>query len=107
MLASSQADILWVGIGSPRQEYWMKRSYREGGGAGTGGVGAAFDFHSGRKPQAPRWMQHTGLEWLYRLASEPRRLWRRYLLGYPRFVFLAARQLWLETTAKKAHGHKE
>ena len=56
------------------------------------GVGAAFDFLSGNKPQAPRWVQRSGLEWLYRLVSEPRRLWRRYLLGYPRFVVLVALQ---------------
>ena len=53
------------------------------------GVGAAFDFYAGVKPQAPSWMQKTGLEWLYRLATEPRRLWRRYLYHNPRFVFLA------------------
>lgn len=52
------------------------------------GVGAAFDFLSGIKPQAPRWIQRSGLEWLFRLFSEPSRLWRRYLLGYPRFVVL-------------------
>lgn len=52
------------------------------------GIGAAFDFLSGIKPQAPRWIQRSGLEWLFRLFSEPARLWRRYLLGYPRFVVL-------------------
>ena len=57
------------------------------------GVGAAFDFLSGYKPQAPRWMQRSGLEWLFRLVSEPGRLWRRYVLGYPRFVVLVAAQL--------------
>jgi N-acetylglucosaminyldiphosphoundecaprenol N-acetyl-beta-D-mannosaminyltransferase len=56
------------------------------------GVGAAFDFLSGNKPQAPRWMQRNGLEWLFRLFSEPRRLWKRYLLGYPRFVTLVLLQ---------------
>ena len=57
------------------------------------GVGAAFDFLSGNKPQAPRWVQRSGLEWLFRLCSEPGRLWRRYVLGYPRFVFLVGLQL--------------
>ena len=57
-------------------------------------VGAAFAFHAGRIPQAPRWMQRACLEWLYRLCAEPRRLWRRYLVGNPRFLWLAARQ-WL------------
>lgn len=58
------------------------------------GVGAAFDFLSGAKPQAPRWMQDRGLEWLFRLLTEPRRLWRRYLLNNPRFLTLFALQLW-------------
>jgi N-acetylglucosaminyldiphosphoundecaprenol N-acetyl-beta-D-mannosaminyltransferase len=57
------------------------------------GVGAAFDFLAGMKPQAPRWLQRAGLEWLFRLASEPRRLWRRYLIHNPRFLFWFARQL--------------
>jgi len=64
------------------------------------GVGAAFDFHSGRKQQAPRWIQHSGFEWFYRLLHEPGRLWRRYLLLYPRFVVLAAFQ------AIRELGHK-
>ncbi len=63
------------------------------------GVGAAFDFHAGRVRQAPRWMQERGLEWLFRLAVEPRRLWRRYLKHNPRFVVLALRQL-----AREAYG---
>jgi N-acetylglucosaminyldiphosphoundecaprenol N-acetyl-beta-D-mannosaminyltransferase len=57
------------------------------------GVGAAFDFHTGRVKQAPHWMQHSGLEWLYRLGQEPRRLWRRYLRHNPRFVAFALAQL--------------
>jgi N-acetylglucosaminyldiphosphoundecaprenol N-acetyl-beta-D-mannosaminyltransferase len=56
-------------------------------------VGAAFDFLAGTKPQAPRWMQNAGLEWLFRLATEPRRLWRRYLRHNPRFAFLAVKQI--------------
>ena len=56
------------------------------------GVGAAFDFHAGLKPQAPAWMQQAGLEWLFRLASEPRRLWRRYLINNPWFILLVALQ---------------
>jgi len=81
-------DILWVGIGSPRQEYWMARHASRVKAPVLIGVGAAFDFLSGRKPQAPLWVRRAGLEWFFRLASEPRRLWRRYLLGYPRFLFL-------------------
>jgi N-acetylglucosaminyldiphosphoundecaprenol N-acetyl-beta-D-mannosaminyltransferase len=57
------------------------------------GVGAAFDFHTGRKKQAPRWMQRSGLEWLFRLMTDPRRLWRRYLLNNPLFVLLVLRQM--------------
>ena len=57
------------------------------------GVGAAFDFHAGMKPQAPSWVQSLGLEWLFRLASEPRRLWKRYLYHNPRFLVLAAAEL--------------
>ena len=85
---AARADILWIGIGSPRQELWMAQHVRMLDVPVMVGVGAAFDFLSGCKPQAPRWMQRSGLEWLFRLCSEPRRLWRRYLLGYPRFVAL-------------------
>ena len=92
-IQASQADILWVGLGSPRQEYWMSAHVGKVGSPVLVGVGAAFDFHSGRKRQAPRWIQHSGLEWLFRLVNEPGRLWQRYLLGYPRFVVLAAWQL--------------
>ena len=59
------------------------------------GVGAAFDFHAGRKPIAPKWMQRAGLEWLFRLCCEPRRLWRRYIYHNPRFLFHAFRQICL------------
>lgn len=61
------------------------------------GVGAAFDFHAGLKPQAPGWMQRSGLEWLFRLGCEPRRLWRRYLVNNPLFVWLALVQVWRAT----------
>ena len=92
-LRRSGADIVWVGIGSPRQEQWMAAHRGQVGAPVLVGVGAAFDFLSGYKPQAPRWMQRSGLEWLFRLVSEPGRLWRRYVLGYPRFVVLVAAQL--------------
>jgi N-acetylglucosaminyldiphosphoundecaprenol N-acetyl-beta-D-mannosaminyltransferase len=91
-IQDSQADIVWVGLGAPRQEVWMSEHKGRVGAPVLIGVGAAFDFLSGRKTQAPRWIQRSGLEWLFRLVSEPRRLWRRYLLGYPRFVVLAAIQ---------------
>ena len=88
----SKADVVWVGIGQPKQEIWM-REYRDALDAPMLiGVGAAFDFHAGLVPQAPAWMQDLGLEWVYRLAHEPRRLWRRYARYNPRFVVGFARQ---------------
>lgn len=80
-------DILWVGLGSPKQDYWM---YRHRDNIDTSvmlGVGAAFDFIAGTKKQAPRWMQKAGLEWFFRLCCEPKRLWRRYLIGNPKFIY--------------------
>ncbi len=82
----TRPDILWVGIGSPRQERWMADHLGRVQAPVMIGVGVAFDFLSGRKPQAPRWMRRAGLEWLFRLASEPGRLWPRYR-QYPRFLF--------------------
>jgi N-acetylglucosaminyldiphosphoundecaprenol N-acetyl-beta-D-mannosaminyltransferase len=86
-LNASGARILFVGIGSPKQERWMN-AHRDRVNCVMIGVGAAFDFLTGAKPQAPRWMQRSGLEWLFRLSSEPSRLWRRYLLQNPRFIAL-------------------
>ncbi len=89
---ASGVRILFVGLGSPKQDRWMYE-HRGRVNAVMLGVGAAFDFLAGAKPQAPRWMQHSGLEWLFRMATEPRRLWRRYLTQNPRFVCLAVAQL--------------
>lgn len=83
---TSGVGILFVGIGCPKQEYWMAE-HKEQLHCVMLGVGAAFDFFSGRKKHAPRWMQQCGLEWVYRLASEPKRLWKRYLKHNPRFVW--------------------
>jgi N-acetylglucosaminyldiphosphoundecaprenol N-acetyl-beta-D-mannosaminyltransferase len=88
----SGARILFVGIGNPKQEYWMA-AHKGKVQAVMIGVGAAFDFLAGAKLQAPRWMMGLGLEWLFRLATEPRRLWKRYLKQNPRFVVLFALQL--------------
>jgi N-acetylglucosaminyldiphosphoundecaprenol N-acetyl-beta-D-mannosaminyltransferase len=85
-------DIVWVGISSPKQERWMHDHLGKLDASVMVGVGAAFDFLSGRKPQAPSWIQRMGLEWLFRLAMEPGRLWPRYS-QYPLFVFLAIAQL--------------
>ena len=82
---SAQPDIVWVGLGCPKQELWMSEHHERIKGAVLLGVGAAFDFHSGRIQRAPVWMRTHGLEWLHRLASEPGRLWRRYLIAAPRF----------------------
>lgn len=87
-IQSSHPDIIWVGLGSPKQELWMHENINKFEKVTMIGVGAAFDFLSGNKPQAPKWIQKSGLEWLFRLLSEPKRLWKRYLIGYPRFFIL-------------------
>jgi N-acetylglucosaminyldiphosphoundecaprenol N-acetyl-beta-D-mannosaminyltransferase len=88
-IKSSGADIVWVGISSPKQEVWMQRNYTRLPTTLIG-VGAAFDFLSGEVPRAPIWMQRLSLEWLFRLISEPKRLWRRYLVIVPRFLLRIA-----------------
>jgi N-acetylglucosaminyldiphosphoundecaprenol N-acetyl-beta-D-mannosaminyltransferase len=88
----SQPDIIWVGLSTPKQERWMANYVNKLPGKVFIGVGAAFDFLSGKKRQAPRWIQRSGIEWLFRLITEPRRLWKRYL-QYPRFVMLVTMQL--------------
>jgi N-acetylglucosaminyldiphosphoundecaprenol N-acetyl-beta-D-mannosaminyltransferase len=88
----SRADVVWVGIGVPKQEKWMAAMRPRLQTPVLIGVGAAFDFHAGLVPQAPAWMQESGLEWLFRLAAEPRRLGRRYLRYNPRFVTGFTRQ---------------
>jgi N-acetylglucosaminyldiphosphoundecaprenol N-acetyl-beta-D-mannosaminyltransferase len=87
----SGTRILFVGLGCPKQERWMA-AHKGRVQAVMLGVGAAFDFLAGVKPQAPHWMQRAGLEWLFRLLTEPRRLWRRYLINNPRFVLLVLLQ---------------
>ncbi len=91
-IAASGADIVWVGLSTPKQERWMSEHIGRLTAPVLVGVGAAFDFHAGRKRQAPRWMQGAGLEWFYRLLTEPRRLWRRYLINNPRFVWRVLRE---------------
>ena len=95
-------DVVWVGIGVPKQEKWMAKLRPVLHAPVLIGVGAAFDFHAGLVPQAPPWLQRAGLEWAYRLAHEPRRLWRRYLRYNPRFVGAFARQL----HARRGTGEK-
>lgn len=92
-LNGSGARIIWVGLGSPKQDLWMSR-YRDRLKCELlVGVGAAFDFFTGRQRQAPGWMQRSGLEWLYRLSREPSRMWRRYVVYNPRFLWKLALQL--------------
>ena len=89
-IRKSRADLLFIGISTPKQERWMFEHRQNFPGVTMIGVGAAFDFHAGCTPQAPGWMQRLGLEWFFRLSTEPGRLWRRYLLVTPRFI-----PLWL------------
>lgn len=89
---ASGADLVWVGLSTPKQERWMAEHRPLLQAPVLLGVGAAFDFHTGRVRQAPAWMQQRGLEWAFRLMVEPRRLWRRYLRNNPRFVAAVARR---------------
>lgn len=92
LLRDSGARILFVGTGCPKQENWIHRNRRRFSGPMLG-VGQAFDIHSGHTRMAPRWIQNLGMEWGYRLCTEPRRLWRRYLKNNPRYLALVAIQL--------------
>ena len=87
LILNSAADIVFVGIGAPRQERWIAEHRNRLPGVVMVGVGAAFDFHAGERRQAPRWMQQAGLEWFFRLLIEPRRLWKRYVVLNPLFPF--------------------
>ena len=97
---ASRPDVLWVGIGVPKQEKWMARMRERLEVPVMCGVGAAFDFHAGRISQAPRWMQERGLEWTYRIVQEPRRLLPRYLYYNPRFLAAFAQQFARERTRR-------
>jgi N-acetylglucosaminyldiphosphoundecaprenol N-acetyl-beta-D-mannosaminyltransferase len=90
---AARPDFVWVGLGMPKQEKWMATHLGRIEATALIGVGAAFDFHAGAKPRAPKWMQHSGLEWLFRLITEPRRLTGRYLVIIALFLVHAARQL--------------
>jgi N-acetylglucosaminyldiphosphoundecaprenol N-acetyl-beta-D-mannosaminyltransferase len=90
---AAHPQLLFVGLGAPKQELWIHRHRAELAPTVSLGVGAAIDFLAGRVPRAPRWMARTGLEWAYRLAREPRRLSRRYLVDDPEFLVILARAL--------------
>jgi N-acetylglucosaminyldiphosphoundecaprenol N-acetyl-beta-D-mannosaminyltransferase len=94
---AARPDVVWVGISTPKQEQWMAEHLGRVHGVLVG-VGAAFDFHAGLKKQAPRWMRTSGLEWCFRLLCEPRRLWRRYLINNPLFLWL----ILLQTLSRKS-----
>jgi N-acetylglucosaminyldiphosphoundecaprenol N-acetyl-beta-D-mannosaminyltransferase len=98
LINKAQPDIVWIGLSTPKQEYWMYEHCGRVHAPVMIGVGAAFDFHAGIKKQAPRWMQRSGLEWSFRLLNEPRRLWRRYLVNNPLFLWM----LLLEALNKKS-----
>jgi N-acetylglucosaminyldiphosphoundecaprenol N-acetyl-beta-D-mannosaminyltransferase len=86
-------DIVWIGLSTPKQERWMAAHLGRIGASVMIGVGAAFDFHAGLKKEAPYWIQRSGLQWLFRLVSEPRRLWKRYLTNNPAFAWRITGQL--------------
>ncbi|MBR0916304.1 WecB/TagA/CpsF family glycosyltransferase [Bradyrhizobium japonicum] len=92
-IRAAAPDFVWVGLGTPKQEIWMGQNKGRCGGATMLGVGAAFDFHANLVRRAPSWMQRSGLEWAYRLFTEPKRLWKRYLVMAPIFVVLAAHEI--------------
>lgn len=95
-IRASEADVVLVALGAPRQETWIARNMAATGATVALGVGGLFDYYSGRIPRAPAWMRRFGLEWIFRLIQEPRRLWRRYVVGNA--VFLARIGLdWLRT----------
>ncbi|MCD2187841.1 WecB/TagA/CpsF family glycosyltransferase [Actinomycetospora soli] len=98
-IRESDADIVWVGLGTPKQDRAAVELARDAGVVAVA-IGAAFDFIAGNKPEAPTWMQQSGLEWVHRFGSEPRRLWRRYLFGNSRFVYAAYRYRRAQTHAK-------
>ncbi len=97
---ASEADIVWCGLGTPKQDYWVAEFRPRLNAAVILAVGAAFNFHAGYVSQAPRWMMKIGLEWLFRLSVEPKRLWRRYLIGNLRFISLVIGQLLREIQSK-------
>lgn len=92
-VSEAKPDITWVGLSTPKQDYFMADHIEKLDTTLMFGVGAAFDFHTGLVPQAPTWMRDCGLEWLFRLLAEPKRLWKRYLYGNPVFLFRAACEL--------------
>ncbi len=96
----ARPDVMWIGLSTPKQERFMAENLEKLEVTLMVGVGAAFDFHAGKVRQAPRWMRRAGLEWLYRLCREPRRLWKRYLKNNPLFVA----RIFCQFTGLKKYG---
>lgn len=92
-IRKTNSDIVWCALGAPKQDF-ASTELAKRTGVCTAGVGAAFDFIAETVEEAPEWIQHTGFEWLYRFCREPRRLWRRYLVGGPKFIAYAERDFW-------------
>lgn len=92
VIDAARPDFVWVGLSTPKQEHWMAKFRPRLQAPIFLGIGAAFDFHSGSKPQAPKFVQRSGFEWLFRLATEPKRLWPRYRRVVPGFLYLLARE---------------
>ena len=103
-ISASGAQVVWVGIGQPKQEQWMARMRPSLEAPLLVGVGAAFDFHAGLVRQAPAWIGAHGVEWLFRLVHEPQRLWRRYARYNPRFVIAVAREWASQRTRSTRRG---
>ncbi len=99
-IRNSRADIVWVGLGCPKQEIWMHDNIKQLDNQLLIGIGAAFDFHTGRIKRAPKWMQNYGLEWAHRLGSEPKRLWKRYMILAPQFIY---KSLWETIFIRRKH----
>lgn len=89
---ATKPDVIWVGLGAPKQEYWMSKNWEKLRPAILMGVGAAFDFHAGTKKRAPSWCQKLGIEWLYRLSQEPARLWQRYAVTNTLFLYYVGKE---------------
>jgi N-acetylglucosaminyldiphosphoundecaprenol N-acetyl-beta-D-mannosaminyltransferase len=103
-IKQSRADLLFVAMGSPAQEYWIASNLARTGVRFALGVGGSFDHLSGLARRAPRWMQRIGFEWVHRLMREPRRLWRRYLIGNTAFVWLVIKQVWKGDSPRGSGG---
>lgn len=103
-MVSARPHVIWVGLGLPKQEYWMARYTASFPHAVMIGVGAAFDWFAGVQPRAPQWLQFLGLEWLHRVASEPKRLWPRYREVVPRALAIMGREFLARGASRRHSG---